>query len=87
MSAQIGISGCFGGLEYEQLDTVEDASTVVDELEQMETPATDAAVGEQYLLTMQDLARVASEYARRIRLLTWAVVAIVVYLVLMEAKQ
>ena len=38
------------------------------------------------MLTIQQLATVAGEYARRIRLLTWAVVAIVVYLVLTNAK-
>ena len=84
----ISVSGCFGNGEplYEQLDTAAEAAAVVDELEQLEQ--SDAAtLGEQYLLTVQDFTRVASEYARRIRLLTWAVVAIVVYLVLKEAKQ
>lgn len=81
-------SGCFGGsqIEYEQIDTAAEAAAVVDDLQQMEQPAPDA-IGEQYLVTVQGLARVATEYARRMRLLTWAVVAIVVYLVLKEAKQ
>ena len=82
------VSGCFGsGPSYEQLDTVEEVSTVVDKLQDTTDPVGAATTGEEYLLTMQQLASVAAEYARRIRLLTWAVVAIVVYLVLKEAKQ
>ena len=64
-----------------------EVSTTVDDI--MGTPGTgntadDAA--QEYMLTVQQLANVAGEYARRIRLLTWAVVAIVIYLVLKEVN-
>ena len=40
--------------------------------------------GEQYMLAVQQLASVAGEYAKRIRLMTWALVAVIVYLILKE---
>lgn len=89
MNEQIGVSGCFGGGEpqYEPIDTVEEASAVVEGLQEDIPMAADPdVVGQQYMLTIQQLANVAGEYARRIRLLTWAVVAIVVYLLLKEAN-
>lgn len=84
----MGVSGCFGSEKaaYEQIDTVEEASTVVDDIQQGQGDGSTTPVGEDYLLTVQSLTQVASEYARRIRLLTWTVVAIVVYLVLKEVK-
>jgi hypothetical protein len=79
-------SGCFGGssTSYNPIDTAAEAAAVVDEL-QNQQPSGD--IGEQNMLAVQQLANVAGEYARRIRLLTWAVVAIVVYLVLKEANR
>lgn len=78
-------SGCFGGssTSHNPIDTAAEAAAVVDEL-QNQQPSGD--IGEQNMLAVQQLANVAGEYARRIRLLTLAVVAIVVYLVLKEAK-
>lgn len=89
MNEQIGVSGCFGSApQYEQIDTVEEASAVVEGLQEDVPMAADPeVVGQEYMLTIQQLATVAGEYARRIRLLTWAVVAIVVYLVLTNAKE
>lgn len=81
-------SGCFGGSDYEPIDTAAEVAAVVDELQQKEgNEVTDAATAEEYMLTVQSLSRVAAEYARRIRLITWTVVAIVVYLVLKEANK
>lgn len=88
MNEQIGVSGCFGSApQYEPIDTVEEASAVVDGLQEDIPMAADPeVVGQEYMLTIQQLASVAGEYARRIRLLTWTVVAIVVYLVLNNIK-
>lgn len=87
MNGQIGVSGCFGGEpQYEQVDTVEEVSAVVDELQEVPVDSNLESVGQEYMLTIQQLANVAGEYARRIRLLTWAVVAIVIYLVLMNVN-
>ena len=81
----LGVSGCFGGSHYEQIDTVEEVSTVVDEL-QSETASTSSSVGEEYMLTVQQLAGIAQEYARRIRILTYGLIAVVAYLVIKELK-
>jgi len=82
-----GVSGCFGSrMNNDPIDDVEEVSATVDDIvETMPEDTTPSEVGQEYLLTIQQLANVAGEYARRIRLLTWAVVAIVVYLVLKEA--
>ena len=90
MNETIGVSGCFGGGNgYDHIDTAEETSVLVEEILQQDgQPATTtAAVGEDYLVTVQNITRLASEYARRIRILTYAVVAIVVYLVLKEASK
>lgn len=80
-------SGCFQPLnETEHIDGLNEAAAVVDDIQQGQGDGSTTPVGEDYLLTVQSLTQVASEYARRIRLLTWTVVAIVVYLVLKEAQ-
>ena len=56
-------------------------------VEELQNHQPSGDIGEQNMLAVQQLANVAGEYARRIRLLTWAVVAIVVYLVLKEANR
>lgn len=74
--------------EPEHIDDIEEVNEVVGDI--ADTDPTDSPtpseVGQEYMLTIQQLGAVASEYARRVRLLTWAVVAIVVYLVLTNAK-
>lgn len=87
MNRQIGVSGCFGGgARYEQIDSVDEAAGMVDEIQGGAGAGTSAETGQEYMLTMQQLAGVAQQYARRLRLLTWAVVAIVAYLVAKELK-
>lgn len=87
MSGQIGVSGCFGNEPvYKEIDTVEEASTVVDELN--DTAADTAeATAEEYMLTVQQLAGVAQEYAKRIRILTYGMIAVVAYLVIKELSK
>lgn len=77
------VSGCFGsGPSYEKLDTVEEISTVVDDLQLIEKP-TDDAIDPTATAVVQ-LGVACQAMARRLRLLTWTVVAIVVYLVLKD---
>lgn len=88
MNEQIGVSGCFGSApQYEQIDTVEEASAVVEGLQEDVPMAADPeVVGQEYMLTIQQLATVAGEYARRIKLITYGLIAVVVYLLLKELK-
>lgn len=88
MNEQIGVSGCFGSApQYEQIDTVEEASAVVEGLqEDVPMAAGPEVVGQEYMLTIQQLATVAGEYARRIKLITYGLIAVVVYLLLKELK-
>lgn len=82
----ISQSGCFGGGDnHAPIGSEAEANAVVDELEII-TPDEGSSVGEQYMTTLQDVAVIAREYALRIKLLTWAVVAVVIYLVLKEAN-
>lgn len=82
--SRLGVSGVFGDYaEYDQIDNVDEAEKVVNELN--EVAAIDAAqTAEEYMLTVQQLGNIATEYAKRIRLLTWGLVAVVIYLVLKE---
>lgn len=83
----IGVSGCFGarGTDW-PIDDIGEAAAAVDEIldsamvqptdppeSEPEGPAPDLAT-----------AQLVGQYLRRLRLLTWAVVAIVVYLALMD---
>lgn len=88
MTEQIGVSGCFGTTpQYEQIDTVEEASAVVEGLQEDIPMAADPeVVGQEYMLTIQQLATVAGEYARRIKIITYGLIAVVVYLLLKELK-
>jgi len=88
MNEQIGVSGCFGSApQYEPIDTVEEASAVVEGLQEDIPMAADPeVVGQEYMLTIQQLATVAGEYARRIKLITYGLIAVVVYLLLKELK-
>lgn len=76
-------SGCFGGGKAaDPIDDLEEASeTVTDILNSENTPAAAADT-----TAVADVANLLGEYARRVRLLTWAVVAIVVVLVIKEVK-
>lgn len=82
--SRMGVSGVFGDYaEHDPIDNVDEAEKVVNELN--EVAATDAKqTAEAYMLTVQQLGNIAGEYARRIRLLTWGLVAAVIYLVLKE---
>lgn len=85
MSTRIGVSGCFGNEpNYEKIDTVEDASAVVEDLQG--TPVGNSEVAEDYLITVQQLSVVAKEYAKRIRILTYGMIAVAAYLVIKELK-
>ena len=88
MNEQIGVSGCFGSApQYEPIDTVDEASAVVEGLQEDVPMAADPeVVGQEYMLTIQQLATVAGEYARRIKLITYGLIAVVVYLLLKELK-
>lgn len=76
-------SGCFGGgsTEYEQIDTAAEAAAVVEALEatpgaQPEADPTAVAV------VRMDVCCIALQ--RRVRLLTWAVALLALYIVLKE---
>lgn len=82
----LGVSGCFGTMPdpNETIDDVAEVSATVDDIIETVPGEASANVGEEYMLTVQQLGAVAGEYVRRVRLLTWAVVAIVAYLILKE---
>lgn len=79
----IGVSGCFGGTKTAYpIDDIDEAAAAVEEI--VET--TDPVPTEQQTEPAPDLAlaQLVGQYARRVRLLTWAVVAIAIMLVLKE---
>lgn len=79
----IGVSGCFGGTKAAYpIDDINEAAAAVEEI--VET--TDPVPTEQQTEPAPDLAlaQLVGQYARRVRLLTWAVVAIAIMLVLKE---
>lgn len=79
----IGVSGCFGGAKVDYpIDDVDEAAAAVEEI--VET--TDPVPTEQQPGPAPDLAlaQLVGQYARRVRLLTWAVVAIAIMIVLKE---
>ena len=81
-----GISGCFGSTKPEgPIDDLDEARSAVNDIIEN---APEAAQEEPSQGAAPDLAalQVVGQYVRRVRLLTWAVVAIAVYLVLKEAK-
>lgn len=75
-------SGCFGGGKTtDPIDDLNEASeAVTDIINSADSPATADATA------VADMANLLGEYAKRLRLLTWAVVAIVVVLVIKEVK-
>lgn len=79
-------SGCFGGsqIEYEQIDTADEAAAVVDDLQQMEQPAPDAI--DPTACAVVQLGVACEAMARRLRLLTWAVALLTLYVVAKELK-
>ena len=84
MNEQIGISGCFGGggtpFPIEDITEVEAA---VGEIVENDSPTGDAQAAQAPNLA---LAQLFGQYVRRVRLLTWAVVAIAIILVIKEMK-
>lgn len=81
----IGVSGCFGSqIEYEQLDTAADAAAVVDELEQLGQSVPEAI--DPTACTVVQLGVAYESMARRLRLLTWAVLLLTLYVVAKELK-
>ena len=81
-------SGCFGGgsPEYDQIDDLDEAREAVEEIVATAAPAT-----EQHATTTATAAglraiQVLLDTANRVRLLTWAVAAIALYLIIKELK-
>ena len=79
-------SGCFGGgsPEYNQIDDLGEARVAVDEIVETAAPSTEQSASAT-AATLQAV-RVLFDTANRVRLLTWAVVAIVAYLIVKEMK-
>lgn len=78
-------SGCFGqgAPTYDQIDTAAEAAAAVDAIEA--TPSTPDALDPTACAVVQ-LGACCEALARRVRLLTWAVVAVAAYLVIKEIK-
>lgn len=79
----ISVSGCFGNgvPSYEQLDTAAEAAAVVDQLQQMEQP-TDTI--DPTATAVVQLSVAYEAMARRVRLLSWAVVLFAIYIIAKE---
>ena len=75
-------SGCFGSTKpvNDTIDNLKEASQVVDNITGQPVVETDPSTAQ----AAADVAALLGQYARRLRLLTWAVVAVVVVLVLRE---
>lgn len=81
----MGVSGCFGSMtnDPDPIDDIEEVAVAVDEIENTDTPQSDTSSQAPSLA----LAQLVEQYARRVRLLTWAVIAIVVVLVIREVEK
>lgn len=79
-------SGCFGGMGYEPpIDDIREAAKAVDDII-VSDPETVPQEPPQESAPDLGAARLLGQYVRRVRLLTWAVVAIAAYIVLKELK-
>lgn len=80
MSDRIGVSGCFGdgGTAY-PIDDIEEVEAAVSEIVETDTTGDEPAQAPNLALV-----QLVGQYARRVRLLTWAVVAMAALLVLKE---
>lgn len=77
-------SGCFGGggPSYEQLDTAAQAAAVVDQLQMIEKPTDDGL--DTTATAIVQLSVAYDAMARRVRLLSWAVVLFAIYIIAKE---
>lgn len=73
-------SGCFGFDLSDPIDDPREAEQVVDDIVATNEEAEEAASEIQPMLV------VLSEYLKRVRILTWAVVAIVIVMIMREVK-
>lgn len=82
MSDRIGVSGCFGdgGTSY-PIDDIEEVEAAVSEIVESDTASVEAASALAPNLALDMLV---DRYDRRLRLLTWAVVAMAALLVFKE---
>lgn len=79
-------SGCFGGMCYEPpIDDIREAAKAVDDII-VSDPETVPQEPPQESAPDLGAARLLGQYVRRVRLLTWVVVAIAAYIVLKELK-
>ena len=78
----MGISGCFGSsnLEY-PIDDANEAAAAVEEIVVTDDGEEPTAPGPNLAM-----AQLVEQYVRRVRLLTWAVVAIAAVLIIKEIK-
>lgn len=79
-------SGCFSHTKYDPIDSVEEAGAAVEEIIETDT-LVPTATDEDAEANVIGAAQLLGEYLRRVRILTWAVVAITLYLVLKEVKE
>lgn len=86
MKEHIGVSGCFGGGVTYPIDDIEEVETAVEEIVETATPGEDVPEPQTDNADSLALAQLVGQYARRVRLLTWAVMAIAIVLVLKEVK-
>ena len=85
MNERIGVSGCFGGSDtVYPIDDIEEVEAAVGEIVETETPAGEEPAAQAPNLA---LAQLVVEYTRRVRLLTWAVIAMAAVLVIKEIKK
>lgn len=80
----IGVSGCFSSMaDNDPIDNIEEAKEALEGIVSTDT-AEEPTSEEAPSLA---LAQLVGQYARRVRLLTWAVIAIVVVLIIREVEK
>ena len=79
----IGVSGCFGGAKTAwPVDDIEEAAAAVEEI--VDTDVTVPTEPQPEQAPDLEMAQLVGQFVRRVRLLTWAVVAMAFLLVLKE---
>ena len=78
----LGVSGCFGSSQSQApIDDIDDVSQVVDDI--VGTPEDEADVPVDPAPDLA-LAELVEQYVRRVRLLTWAVIALSIVAIIRE---
>lgn len=83
----IGVSGCFGGTQpLGSIDDIGEAAAAVEEIVSTGDQGGTPEQGQPSDAPNMAMAQLVGQYVQRVRLLTWAVVAIVFVMVMREVK-